>query len=180
MTFQCREEKSIHHHRGKPPFFSFSGSEALWCIPFFPDLWCMPFSLVLPGKWYTPQLFLLCDLGVGRQTEKRGVPRWWCILFFSFAPKLGNNKWGAKRIVRFGGGWTVYLNPHFSWFHMYAPLFEIFQLGDELPAPFFGTRRRNRCREAPEKTSCLFFSAPKLGIAQNLFFMRSSGDSPLR
>ena len=26
---------------------------------------------------------LLCDLGVGRQTEKRGVPRWWCILFFA-------------------------------------------------------------------------------------------------
>ena len=62
--------------------FSFSGSEALWCIPFFPDLWCIPFSLVFPGKGYTPQLFLLCDLRVGRQTEKRGVPRWWCILFF--------------------------------------------------------------------------------------------------
>ena len=26
--------------------------------------------------------FLLCDLGVGRQTEKGGVPRWWCILSF--------------------------------------------------------------------------------------------------
>ena len=34
--------------------FSFSGSEALWCIPFFPGLWCIPFSLVFPGKWYTP------------------------------------------------------------------------------------------------------------------------------
>ena len=30
-----------------PPF---SGSEALWCIPFFPDLWCVPFSLVFPQK----------------------------------------------------------------------------------------------------------------------------------
>ena len=55
--------------------FSFSGSEAPWCIPFFPDLWCIPFSLVFPGKWYTPWLFLLGDVGVGRQTEKRGVPR---------------------------------------------------------------------------------------------------------
>ena len=36
------------------PLFSFSGSEALWCFPFFPDLWCIPFSLVFPGKWYTP------------------------------------------------------------------------------------------------------------------------------
>ena len=38
----------------RPSVFSFSGSEALWCIPFFPDLWCIPFSLVFPGKWYTP------------------------------------------------------------------------------------------------------------------------------
>ena len=37
----------------KPSFFSFSGSEALWCIPSFLDLWCFPFSLVFPGKWYT-------------------------------------------------------------------------------------------------------------------------------
>ena len=41
----------------RPSFFSFSGSEAPWCIPFFPDLWCRPFSLVLPGKWYTPFVF---------------------------------------------------------------------------------------------------------------------------
>ena len=38
----------------KPSLFSFSGSEVLWCIPFFPDLWCIPFALVFPGKWYTP------------------------------------------------------------------------------------------------------------------------------
>ena len=38
----------------RPSFFSFSGSEALWCIPFFSDLWCIPFSLVFLGKWYTP------------------------------------------------------------------------------------------------------------------------------
>ena len=24
---------------------------------------------------------LLCDLGVGRQTKREGVPRWWCIFF---------------------------------------------------------------------------------------------------
>ena len=35
-----------------------------------------------PGKMvYTIAFFLLCDLGVGRQTEKRG-----CILFFPCAP----------------------------------------------------------------------------------------------
>ena len=35
-----------------------------------------------PRKVVYTIAFLLCDLGVGRQTEKRGVPRWWCILFF--------------------------------------------------------------------------------------------------
>ena len=49
---------------------------------FFPDLWCIPFFLVFPRKMVYTIAFLLCDLGVGRQTEKRGVPRWWCILFF--------------------------------------------------------------------------------------------------
>ena len=49
-----REEKSTHHNRGKPPFFLFQGLRHLWCIPFFPDLWCIPFSLVFPGKTYTP------------------------------------------------------------------------------------------------------------------------------
>ena len=68
------EKKKVYTTTVETPPFSFSGSEALWCIPFFPDLWRIPFSLVFPGKWYTPpQLFLLSDLG--RQTEKRGVPR---------------------------------------------------------------------------------------------------------
>ena len=76
----------------KPSFFSFWGLRlyGVYGIPFFPDLWCIPFSLVFPGKWYTPWVFLLCDLGVGRQTEKGGVPRWWCILFFPVQGSLGN------------------------------------------------------------------------------------------
>ena len=74
----CREEKSIHHHRGGPPFFLFrvwgsmvytllSGPMVYTLFPCFPRK--MVYTIV----------FLLCDLGVGRQTEKRGVPRWWCI-----------------------------------------------------------------------------------------------------
>ena len=50
-----------------------------WCIPFFLDLLCISFSLVFPKKRYTPWLLLLaeqlCDLRVGRQTERGGVPR---------------------------------------------------------------------------------------------------------
>ena len=36
-----------------------------------------------PRKIVYTIAFLLCDLGVGRQTEKGGVPQWWCFLFFS-------------------------------------------------------------------------------------------------
>ena len=36
-----------------------------------------------PRKMVYTIAFLLCDLRVGRQTEKEGVPRWWCIIFFS-------------------------------------------------------------------------------------------------
>ena len=66
--------------------FHFSGLRPLWCLPFFPDLWCIQYTLFpcFPRKMaYTiAVVFLLCDLRVGRQTEKRGVPQWWCIIFF--------------------------------------------------------------------------------------------------
>ena len=67
------------------PFFLFLGLRLYGVYPSFRTYGVYPFSLVFAGKWYTPQLFLLCDLGVGRQTEKRGVPRWWCILFFPWS-----------------------------------------------------------------------------------------------
>ena len=44
------KEKSIRHHHGNRPFFSFSGSEALWCIPFFLDLWCITLFPCFPRK----------------------------------------------------------------------------------------------------------------------------------
>ena len=75
------KKKSIHHHRGNPPFSLLQGLRHLWCIPFFPDLWCIPYSLVSQANGIHRSFYLLCDLGVGRQTEKGGVPWWWCILF---------------------------------------------------------------------------------------------------
>ena len=38
--------KKVYTTTVETPFFCFSGSEALWYVPFFPDLWCIPFSLV--------------------------------------------------------------------------------------------------------------------------------------
>ena len=57
----------------RPPFFSFSGSEAPWCIPFFLDLWCIPCSLVFPGKGYnTIAFFALRPWGRVTDREERG------------------------------------------------------------------------------------------------------------
>ena len=64
------------------PLLSFSGIEASMVYTLLSGAMVYTLSLVFPGKWYTPWLFLLCDLGVGRQTEEGGVPLWWCMLFF--------------------------------------------------------------------------------------------------
>ena len=89
---QGREDTSLHHHHGDPPF-SFSGTEALWCMPFFlPDLRCMPFSLVFPGKWYTPWLFLLCE---ATAREKRGPT---VVVYTLFSPALIPSTFGLRQI----------------------------------------------------------------------------------
>ena len=53
--------------------------ESFWTYVIGPMLYtlfpCFPWKRV-----YTVA-FLLCDLRVGRQTEKGGAPRWWCMLF---------------------------------------------------------------------------------------------------
>ena len=69
----------------KPSFFSYSVSEASMVYTLLPDLWCIRYTrfLCFPRKMVnTIAILLLCDPGVGRQTEKGGVPRWWCILLF--------------------------------------------------------------------------------------------------
>ena len=84
-----REEKSIHHHRGDPPFFLFP-SLRLYGVygvyPSFRTYGVYPFPLFSQEIGIHHSFLLLCDLGVGRPTEKRGVPRWWCILFFALVP----------------------------------------------------------------------------------------------
>ena len=72
----------MHHHRGDPPFFLFPGLRLYGVYPSFRTYGVCPFPLFSQENGIHHSFFLLCDLGVGRQTEKRGVPRWWCILFF--------------------------------------------------------------------------------------------------
>ena len=38
-----------------------------------------------PGKWYA-------SVGVRQQTQKGGVPQWWCILFFPWFKAISNQK----------------------------------------------------------------------------------------
>ena len=72
--------KQIHHHRGDPPFFFFRvWGSTVYTLLSGPMVYTL-FPLFSRKMVYTIA-FLLCDLGVGRQTEKRGFPRW-CILSF--------------------------------------------------------------------------------------------------
>ena len=66
----------------KPSFFPFSGSEASMVYTLLSGPMVYTLFPCFPRKMVYNIAFLLCDLGVGRQTEKRGVPRWWCIVFF--------------------------------------------------------------------------------------------------
>ena len=56
----------------RPSVFSFSGSEALWCIPFFPDLWCTPFSLVSQENGMHHSFFCPVTPGSGDRPRKEG------------------------------------------------------------------------------------------------------------
>ena len=69
-TLVPSEKRSIHHHCGNPPFFQFLGLYDVY--PFGPMV--KTFPLFSEGMVYTID-FLLCDLWVGRQTERGGVPR---------------------------------------------------------------------------------------------------------
>ena len=49
------KRRSIHYHRGNPPFLFFGVCSLYgYGVPFFPDLWCTPLCLVFPSKWYAP------------------------------------------------------------------------------------------------------------------------------
>ena len=71
----------------KASFLLFPGlrPRAVYALLSGPMVFFFPFPLLFQDKLvYTIAFFLLCVLGVGRQTEKGGVPRcWWCIPFFS-------------------------------------------------------------------------------------------------
>ena len=67
-----KQDEKVYTTTVEPSFFS--GCEA-WCTP-FPNLWCITVHILLfsLGMVYTIPSCLLCDLGVGRQTERGGGP----------------------------------------------------------------------------------------------------------
>ena len=90
-----REEKSIHHHRGDPPFFLFLGLRLYGVLPFFPDLWCMPLSLVFPGKCIHHSFFCSVTSGSGDRPRKEGCHGGGVHSFF---PGLSTDLVGPKKI----------------------------------------------------------------------------------
>ena len=82
-----KEGKSIHHHRGNPPFFLFQGLRysCYYYYYHYDDFFiieCTLFPCFLRKMVYTIVFFCSVTSGSGDRPRKKGVPRSWCILFF--------------------------------------------------------------------------------------------------
>ena len=92
---QVRDEQTQGRRKYTPPswnplyvpgseasmVYTLSGPMVYTLLPRFPKEVVHTIA-VFPRKWYTPKPFLVCDLGVGRQSKRGGVPWWWCMLLF--------------------------------------------------------------------------------------------------
>ena len=91
-----REEK-IHTTTVETLLF-FSGSEASMVYTILPR----PMVYTLVPCLYTIA-FLLCDLGVVRQTKRGWVPRWWCILFCPCHKRIRCPRWEKSLLNSLSG-----------------------------------------------------------------------------
>ena len=64
--------EGVHHRRGDRPFCLFPGLGLYGVYPSFRAYGVYPFPLFSQEIGIHHSFFLLCDLGVGRQTEKQG------------------------------------------------------------------------------------------------------------
>ena len=81
-------KKKVYTTTAESLLFSSSSSEASVVYTLLSGPMVYTLFPCFPRKRVYTIPFLLCDLRAGRQTEKRGVPRWWCILFFPW-PRAG-------------------------------------------------------------------------------------------
>ena len=88
---QLGKKEHIRRHRGNPSFFFFRvwGLYMVYTLLSGPMVYTL-FPLFSRENGIHHSFFLLCDLEIGRQTEKIGVRQWWCILFF---PLLNDFVW---------------------------------------------------------------------------------------
>ena len=67
-----REEKSIHHHRGDPPFFLFPGLRLYGVYPSFRTYGVYPFPLFSQANGIHHSLFCFVTSGSGDRPRKEG------------------------------------------------------------------------------------------------------------
>ena len=90
-------------------FLPFSGSEALWCIPFLPDLWCIPFPLFSQENGIHHGFFCSVTSGSGDRPRKEGCHGGGQYALF-FPVTAPNSKLLAK-FRRFNGDATLNRGP---------------------------------------------------------------------
>ena len=72
VLYQFREQKSIHHHRGDPPFFLFPGLRLYGVYPSFRTYGVYPFPLFSQENGIHHSFFALWPRGRVTDREKRG------------------------------------------------------------------------------------------------------------
>ena len=78
-----REEKSIHHHRGNPPFFLFQGLRLYGVYPFFWTYGVYPFLLFSQEKGIHHRFFALWPRGRATDRKRRGAT---VVVYTLFSP----------------------------------------------------------------------------------------------
>ena len=69
---RSREEKSIHHHRGDPPFFLFRGLRLYGVYPSFCTCGVYPFPLFSQANGIHHSFFCSVTSGLGDRPRKEG------------------------------------------------------------------------------------------------------------
>ena len=87
-------KKQVHTTTVETLLYFFSGSEASMVYALLSGPMVHTLFLCFSRKMVYTVAFLLCDLRVGRQTEKGGLPLWWCMLF---CPRLNDGFAESRR-----------------------------------------------------------------------------------
>ena len=119
-TFLDREEKSIHHHRAKPPFFLYRGLRLYGVYPSFRTYGVYPFPLFSQENGIHHSFFCSVTSGSGDRPRKEGCHGGGVYSFFPCLESAGEAAGeGLKTFrTRFGSFFRSFFRVFQALFHV--------------------------------------------------------------